>query len=99
MLSPSRSNVSRLLAVAFTALLACGDHAGYAQAAVEHWVATWAASQTLVRGTGLGAGRGRADAPPSAAAASTPSPPAPPPAPVTQFPGRRFPIPPNLPSI
>ncbi len=79
---------SRLLALALRGpAFACGDHAAQAQAAAERWVATWATSQTLVRGTGLGAGRGRADAPPAAA---TPAPAPPPPPLPHSFPGGGF---------
>jgi lysophospholipase L1-like esterase len=57
----------------------------------KHWVATWASSQTLVRGTGLGGAR-------VAAPTTTAPPPAQPPRPAGA-PGRRFPVPPTLPSI
>ncbi len=70
-----------------------------AQAGAEHWVATWATSQTLVRGAGLGAGRGRGGTPPPPAAATPATPPPASPAPASPFPGRRFPIPPILPSL
>ena len=60
-------------------------------ASTDRWVATWASSQTLVRGTGLGGGRV------TQAAAPAPSSPTPPAAPGT--PARRFPIPPSLASV
>ena len=61
-----------------------------AQSGSEHWVATWAASQTLVRAAPPVAGRG-------APAAPIPSPP--PAAGAPSFPARRFPVPVVLPSV
>jgi lysophospholipase L1-like esterase len=91
--------VARLASLVVVGVLLVASPA--AQAPAEHWVATWATSQTLVRGTGLGAGR--AGTPPAASSASpAPPPAAPPPAAASgpaPFPGRRFPIPPNLPSV
>lgn len=56
-----------------------------AQSSTDHWVATWATSQTLVRPAAAPAGRGAAPAVPA---------PTPPPAGTTpQFPPRRFPVP------
>jgi lysophospholipase L1-like esterase len=57
----------------------------------KHWVATWASSQTLVRGTGLGGARLPT---PASTAPSRAQPPQ-----QAGAPGRRFPVPPMLPSI
>jgi lysophospholipase L1-like esterase len=65
-----------------------------AQSNAEHWVATWAASQTLVRTAPPPAGRG-APAPPAPSASPSPAPAAGAPS----FPARRFPVPVVLPSV
>jgi lysophospholipase L1-like esterase len=83
-----RHIAARLFAVALAGLLLVADPVAQAQAVSEHWVATWATSQTLVRGAVTGAGRGRGNAP-AAPVSPAPSP----------FPGRRFPVPPILPSL
>jgi lysophospholipase L1-like esterase len=91
------------LLVATVALLVAVDAHPVAQtpSSNEHWVATWATSQTLVRGVGLGGGRGQAPAgraqqgggvPVASTATSAPAASTPP----QSRPGRRFPIPPGL---
>ena len=86
-----RLPVTFILALAVASLVLVADPAAQAKAATDRWVATWATSQTLVRGAGLAAGRA-GGGPATAPSATAPSPP-------SQFPGRRFPIPPNLPSV
>lgn len=71
---------ARFAGLALACLLLGVDPAAQAQA--DHWVATWATSQTLVRSAAPGGARGA----PSAAAPASASPPSP-------FPGRRFPVP------
>ena len=84
--------VAPLLALAITCLLLMAEPA--AQAQTDHWVATWATSQTLVRtAAAVTAGPGRSVTPP---AASPSPPPAPAPGP---FPARRFPVPTVLTSV
>lgn len=100
------TRVIRLLACTLVCLWIAAGSALSGQRGAEHWVATWATSQTLVRGAELGGGR--AGAPPTAvptasptAVAPAPTPVAPPAAPTGrgQFPGRRYPIPPALASL
>src|SRR3954447_6541413 len=89
--SVMRSSIAAVaLASALTVLPAA--HLAGADARADHWVATWATSLTLVRGTGLGGAR----ASPPAQPPTPPAPAAPPLAPPPGAPSRRFPIPPTL---